>query len=61
MKKGSQYVAREIETDIRACLKLPEIIAVTGARQCGKTTLFNKIISTLPCCPKTSRTSCVPG
>jgi len=42
MKKGFQYVTREIETDIRAYLKLPEIIAVTGARQCGKTTLLNQ-------------------
>lgn len=48
MKKEFQYVTRDIETDIRACLKMPEIIAVTGARQYGKTTLLNQIISTLP-------------
>lgn len=48
MKRGFQYITRDIESDIRACLKMPEIIAVTGARQCGKTTLLNKIISTLP-------------
>ena len=43
MKTTSQYVIRDIETDIRSCLELPEIIAVTGTRQCGKTTLLNKI------------------
>jgi hypothetical protein len=47
MKTSSQYVTRDLETDIRSCLELPEIIAVTGARQCGKTTLLNKIISEL--------------
>ena len=48
MKRGFQYVIRDIETDIIACLNLPEIIAVTGARQYEKTTLLNKIISALP-------------
>jgi len=48
METASQYVIRDLETDIRSCLELPEIIAVTGARQCGKTTILNQIISTLP-------------
>ena len=48
MQTISQYVTRDLETDIRSCLEMPEIIAVTGARQCGKTTLLNKIISALP-------------
>lgn len=48
MKTISQYVTRDLETDIRSCLEMPEIVAVTGARQCGKTTLINKILSKLP-------------
>ena len=48
MLTSFQYIERNLEKDIRACLKMPEIIAVVGSRQCGKTTLLKKIISDLP-------------
>jgi len=48
MKNPASYVRRDMENDIRACLDMPEIIAVVGSRQCGKTTMLNKIIRKLP-------------
>jgi predicted AAA+ superfamily ATPase len=37
-----EYVKREIEEEIRKYIDSPEIIAVVGSRQAGKTTLFKK-------------------
>ena len=37
------YIKRTLETKITKYLKTPEIIAVTGARQVGKTTLLQQI------------------
>lgn len=39
------YVTRDIEAKIASVLHRPEIIAVIGPRQCGKTTLVNKLLS----------------
>ncbi len=41
------YIQRELEGEINKYLKVKEIIAIVGARQCGKTTLLSKIISDL--------------
>lgn len=41
------YINREIEGKIIKYLKSPEIIAVVGPRQCGKTTLLKHIFSPL--------------
>ena len=41
------YVPREVERDILRYLDSPEIIAVVGPRQCGKTTLLQHIYSKL--------------
>lgn len=42
------YIPRKLERSIRKFLDAPEIIAVLGARQCGKTTMIEHIISKLP-------------
>jgi len=42
------YVPRKLEESILQFLDVPEIIAVLGARQCGKTTMMERIISRLP-------------
>jgi predicted AAA+ superfamily ATPase len=42
------YIYRFQEEKIRGLLKTPEIIAVTGPRQAGKTTLILHILKTLP-------------
>jgi predicted AAA+ superfamily ATPase len=39
------YIKRDIEQEINKYLDTKEIIAVIGARQCGKTTLINNILS----------------
>jgi len=41
------YADRELEKKITAYLKRKEIIAIVGARQCGKTTLMKHIFKTL--------------
>ncbi len=41
------YVNRELELEISKYMDRKEIIAVLGARQCGKTTMLNKITSKL--------------
>jgi predicted AAA+ superfamily ATPase len=41
------YINREIEGKLGKFLKSPEIIAVVGPRQCGKTTLLKHIFSPL--------------
>lgn len=41
------YIKRKIEDDILKYLKMPEIIALVGPRQSGKTTVMKKIYGTL--------------
>lgn len=41
------YVKRDLEDEILKYIKSKEIIAVVGARQCGKTTLINNILDKL--------------
>jgi len=41
------YIRREIEGRVIKYLKTPEIIAIVGPRQCGKTTLLNEIFKRL--------------
>ncbi len=41
------YIKREIEDVIRGYISSPEIIAIIGPRQCGKTTLLKEIFKTL--------------
>lgn len=41
------YIKRKIEDDILKYLQRPEILAIVGPRQCGKTTLMRKIYSDL--------------
>ena len=38
------YIERDLEGEILACLDMPEIIAVVGPRQSGKTTLLQHIV-----------------
>lgn len=38
-----EYVRRDIENEIRKYIDSPEILAVVGPRQAGKTTLFKKL------------------
>jgi predicted AAA+ superfamily ATPase len=38
-----EYVKRDLESEIRKYLDSPEILAVVGPRQAGKTTLFKKL------------------
>jgi uncharacterized protein len=38
------YIKRELEKDLLKFIKAPEILAVLGARQVGKTTLVNNIL-----------------
>lgn len=42
------YIKRKIEDEINRYLKRPEIIAIVGPRQCGKTTMLKKVFSKLP-------------
>ncbi|MBI3459156.1 ATP-binding protein [Candidatus Azambacteria bacterium] len=42
------YIYRFQEKKLRELLKNPEIIAVTGPRQAGKTTLISHVLDTLP-------------
>ncbi|MFB6181078.1 MAG: ATP-binding protein [Candidatus Nanohalobium sp.] len=42
-----EYVPRDIEQELRKYLDGPEILAVVGPRQAGKTTLFRKLESEL--------------
>ena len=37
------YIKRKIEDKVFKYLKSPEIIAIIGPRQCGKTTLLKRI------------------
>jgi len=39
----SQYIKRKLEDQISKYIESPEIIAIIGARQCGKTTLLSHI------------------
>ncbi len=41
------YIKRELEDRIRSYLAKPEILAIVGARQCGKTTLLREIFKSL--------------
>jgi len=47
MNNAEKIVPRMIEPEIMKWLDAPEIIAVRGPRQCGKTTLLNRIIEIL--------------
>lgn len=42
------YIQRKLERSIQQFLDAPEIIAVLGARQCGKTTMMKHLISKIP-------------
>ena len=42
------YIKRNLEDKIIKYLETPEIIAVVGPRQCGKTTMLKQIMSSLP-------------
>lgn len=42
------YIQRKLEQSIRKFLDAPEIIAILGARQCGKTTMMKHFIEELP-------------
>ncbi len=41
------YVVRDLEAEIRRFLLTPEILAIVGPRQCGKTTLAENILAGL--------------
>lgn len=41
------YIKRDIEEEISKYFKTKEIIAVIGARQCGKTTLVNNLLDSI--------------
>lgn len=41
------YVERNIEKELLKYIKVPEIIAIVGARQVGKTTLIEKILTNI--------------
>ena len=41
------YIERELESKIQKYLKRKEIIAIVGARQCGKTTLMKHLLKNL--------------
>ena len=41
------YIKRNLEDKIIRYLEVPEIIAVVGSRQCGKTTMLRQIIDSL--------------
>ena len=41
------YIKRNLEDKIIKYLETPEIIAVVGPRQCGKTTMLKQIMSSL--------------
>lgn len=40
------YIQRDLEEKIRRYLSKPEILAIVGARQCGKTTILKEIYKT---------------
>lgn len=44
MDKKPLFIKRKIDTKIQEYLKLPEILAVVGPRQCGKTTYLKNLI-----------------
>ncbi len=44
MQNLERYIERDLEREILACLDMPEIIAVVGPRQSGKTTLLQHIV-----------------
>lgn len=43
------YIKRKLEGIISRYLKIPEILAIVGPRQCGKTTLIREIAARMPC------------
>ena len=47
MKLASRYIPRILEKEIEQFLNAPEIIAIIGPRQCGKTTLLKHIAENL--------------
>lgn len=44
---GMVYVERDLEKEISKYVRAKEIIAIVGARQCGKTTLVNNLLDKL--------------
>jgi len=51
MEKNSRdkiYISRSLEEKLRKFLSTPEVIAIVGARQVGKTTLMNRLYEDLP-------------
>jgi len=47
MRKVNDYIPRLLESDIASVINSPEIIAIIGPRQCGKTTLMYHIADQL--------------
>ena len=47
MRKVNNYIPRLLESDIASVINSPEIIAIIGPRQCGKTTLMYHIADQL--------------
>jgi predicted AAA+ superfamily ATPase len=47
MKKKIDYIPRILENEVRNYINSPEIIAIIGPRQCGKTTLLNHIAASI--------------
>ena len=43
MNDATEYIPRDLEKDLESALSMPEIVAVVGPRQCGKTTLLQHI------------------
>ena len=46
LKKGN-YIPRILENSLNTYVKSPEIVAIIGPRQCGKTTLLHHIAAGL--------------
>ncbi len=43
MNTLSYYVPRTLEKELQAVIQVPEIVAIVGPRQCGKTTLLHRM------------------
>ena len=47
MKKPTHYIPRTLEKDVVHFLDVPEMMAIIGPRQCGKTTLLHHVCENL--------------